>query len=71
MICCYYTDQAKTDEIGETRGTREYKIRAGVWWVNLKNRNHSAELVIGVDQMILKCILREIRWKNADWINLA
>ena len=69
MICYYYTDQVKTDEMGQTRGTHEYKIRSGFCWVNLKKRHHSAEL--GVDQMILKCTFREKRRKGADWINLA
>jgi len=36
MICYYYTDQVKTDEIGKTRGTHEYNIRSGFCWVNLK-----------------------------------
>jgi len=69
MICCNYTDQVKTDEIGQTCGTHEYKIRSGFCWANLKKRNHSAEL--GVDLMILKCTSREKRRKGADWIDLA
>jgi hypothetical protein len=51
-ICYYYNDQVKTGEIGQTRGTHEYKIRAGFWRVYLNKRSHSAEL--GVDEMILK-----------------
>jgi len=69
MICCYYTDQVKRDEIGQTRGTHEYKIHSGFCGINLKKRNHSAEL--GVDRVVLKCASREMRLKGADWIDLA
>jgi hypothetical protein len=69
MICYYYTDQVKTDEIGQTHGTHEYNIRSGFGWVNLKKRYHSAKM--GIDQMISKCALREKRRKGGGWINLA
>ena len=38
MICYYYTHQVKTDEIGQARGTHEYKIHSGFCGVNLKKK---------------------------------
>ena len=39
------------------------------WWGNLKERHHMEENVEMEDNINMD--LKEMRWENVDWINLA
>jgi hypothetical protein len=45
-------------------------MHVGYWWESQKERDHQEDRdVEGL--IILKCILRVIRWGGMDWIDLA
>jgi len=53
--------------IGETG-----KVHTGLWWGNLRERDHLEHLGIG-GRIILKCIFkkRDVGWGGMDWIAVA
>jgi hypothetical protein len=45
-------------------------MRVGFWWESQKERNHYKNLDIG-GRINIKMNLREIRWIDMDWTDLA